>query len=248
MHRATRIVPILLILLLCAPVMAGPVLPAEYYGTVTINDAPAPAGTIITALIDGQVVGTLTTTTEGAYGGSGTFDPRLAVQGISTGQEIQFRINGYTADQTSTFSSGSTQQFVLSAQYSTESTTVATPAPAVPATTTAADPAAPPAPEETLLNPWTPEPTASTAIVVVTGSPRIQRTTESQPEASGEPREISTGTPEEGIPGMEAEETPSSLPVTELPQTATPASPGYSFETMMLLGLLITTCGAVLRR
>ena len=83
-----------------------PPLPDEFYGTVTINGAPAPIGTHIIAEINGVERGNVTTTEEGKYGGSGTFDDRLNVQGQEDeiGHVITFRINGNEAAETSTFS------------------------------------------------------------------------------------------------------------------------------------------------
>ena len=96
--------------LLCAiPAVAIPQLPSEFYGTITIDGAPAPVGTVITAEINGQVKGNITITTAGKYGGPGSFDDRLVVTGEDSdvSQLITFSANGRTASQTRTYSPGS---------------------------------------------------------------------------------------------------------------------------------------------
>src|SRR5512138_1963785 len=113
-------------------VSAVPVLPAEYYGTVTINGNPAPAGTEISALINGSIVGNLVTARAGSYGGTGTFDPRLVVAGTGDGEPIVFLINGKPADQTGVYHPGDLRELSLSAQLgsSTGATTAVTSPPA----------------------------------------------------------------------------------------------------------------------
>ena len=69
------------IFLLIGAASAVPLLPAEFSGTVTIDGVPAPAGTVITARIDGRDCGSLTLDIAGVYGGDGIFDKRLLVSG-----------------------------------------------------------------------------------------------------------------------------------------------------------------------
>ncbi|MHC4498246.1 MAG: RCC1 domain-containing protein, partial [Planctomycetota bacterium] len=87
---------------------AGPQLPEAYYGTISIHGTPAPAGTVITAKIDGQVKGTFTTTQEGVYGGPDTFDQKLIVAGdeYDVGQTVTFWINGVQAEQSDNYDWG----------------------------------------------------------------------------------------------------------------------------------------------
>ncbi|MCK4811595.1 MAG: FG-GAP repeat protein [Methanosarcinales archaeon] len=94
-----------------------PLLPEAYYGTITINDIPAPLGTEIIAMIKGIEKGRFTTTAVGIYGGSGTFDPKLIVAGdeFDVGRTITFRINGIPAYQTDTYNSGTSTNLYLSA-------------------------------------------------------------------------------------------------------------------------------------
>jgi hypothetical protein len=60
---------------------AVPPLPYEFHGNATLNGTPIPAGTVIIAKIGDLEVGNITVETAGSYGGSGTFDKRLVVNG-----------------------------------------------------------------------------------------------------------------------------------------------------------------------
>jgi len=68
---------------------ASPQLPCEFYGTVTVMGSPAPAGTLITAYVNGTNQGSITVTEPGKFGGMGTFDERLIVM---TGERAK-RVN-----------------------------------------------------------------------------------------------------------------------------------------------------------
>jgi hypothetical protein len=106
MHRTWIVILAGLLLLASVPgaVAEGiPPMPEEFYGNVTINGMPAPAGILIEARINGQSAGSLTTTTDGFYGGTGTFDPRLIVSGQNNGQVISFFVGGLEANQTAVF-------------------------------------------------------------------------------------------------------------------------------------------------
>jgi hypothetical protein len=96
-----------------------PLLPDEFRGSVTINGNPAAVGTVLTALIDGEVRGTVTTTETGIYGGLELDDRRLIVTGYDgeVGTTITFTVGGHTAKETSTFRPGETQCLNLSATY-----------------------------------------------------------------------------------------------------------------------------------
>lgn len=76
-----------------------PPTPAAYFGDITIDGEPAPEGVEVTAYIDGEQRGSLTTTQAGAYGGPSAFDRKLVVEGTSAdaGATIEFRINGEVA-------------------------------------------------------------------------------------------------------------------------------------------------------
>jgi hypothetical protein len=88
--------------IICASFLAAadssPILPARFYGNVTINDQPAPAGTLVTAVVQGGG-GNITTTVPGRYGSTYFTDPRFEVQGqISDGAPISFFVNGVPAE------------------------------------------------------------------------------------------------------------------------------------------------------
>ena len=87
---------LIMLMLLVGGVSAIPPLPYEFYGNATLNGTPVPVGTVILAKIGDAEVGNITTSTAGSYGGSGTFDKRLVVNGEETqiGEYITFWING----------------------------------------------------------------------------------------------------------------------------------------------------------
>jgi hypothetical protein len=107
---------IIVALLLCAiPAYADtPVLPHAFYGTLTVGGSAAPVGTVVTAKVGGVQCGSITTTVEGQYGGSGAFDPKLTVTGeIETGATIYFYAGGSQADETYAFSPGAVTELNL---------------------------------------------------------------------------------------------------------------------------------------
>jgi PKD repeat protein len=115
--RVGLLLGVLLILNFCAVVSADvPLLPAEFYGNVTLNGHPVPAGSLISATINGSERGSLITSIAGKYGGSGTLDPRLVVNGLDVdyGQPIIFRINGVVADESTVYQPGSSTSLDLS--------------------------------------------------------------------------------------------------------------------------------------
>ena len=82
---------------------AAPI-PNEFYGTVTLNGADAPVGTVINAYIDGESIGTIEVTTAGKYGEMPGLN-YLKVNG-NDGEIISFTIGAETVDQTVTWSTG----------------------------------------------------------------------------------------------------------------------------------------------
>jgi hypothetical protein len=109
----------LIIILLAAQTMAVPPMPMEFYGSVFLDGAPAPVGSVITAEINGVEKGNITTTIDGFYGGPGIFDYRLKVfvkeeeyqPGALT---IVFKINSWQATQTAIYEPGAAPQLDLS--------------------------------------------------------------------------------------------------------------------------------------
>jgi len=94
-----RQIALLSILLLIGTASAVPLLPAEFWGSVTIDGSPASVGTVITARIGDRDCGSLTLEKVGVYGGNGIFDRRLLVSGEEgdSGKTITFTINGKPA-------------------------------------------------------------------------------------------------------------------------------------------------------
>ena len=105
---------VLLIALIAGAAAAGgtppaPALPHQFFGDVTIGGSPAPAGTVITAMIGDTECGSILVTDAGRYG-----DPdwrlgnRLLVTGTADqrGETITFFVGGVAAKETATFISG----------------------------------------------------------------------------------------------------------------------------------------------
>ncbi len=109
------LVCILFVSLLALGVSAIPPLPYEFYGNVTINQTPAPSGTTIIAKVNGTEVGNITTTVAGVYGGPGTFDRRLVVNGAENqiGEYITFWIGEQQAAQKVKLYAGESQRLDL---------------------------------------------------------------------------------------------------------------------------------------
>ncbi|GAB3704120.1 CARDB domain-containing protein [Halorubrum pallidum] len=71
--------------------------PASYYGAVEVDGEPAPNGTNVSAVVNGEIVDTLTINETGQYGGPEIFDPKLEVAAEDvpeSGAPIEFRVNG----------------------------------------------------------------------------------------------------------------------------------------------------------
>ncbi len=92
----------ILLVLMVGTAMAAPVLPEFFYGTAKVNNLPV-AGATISAKINGTIVGTTTTATNGSYG---ITTPQLLVTGNMNGDLITFYINGNQASETAYFLSG----------------------------------------------------------------------------------------------------------------------------------------------
>jgi len=131
MRKATSFIVLAFLLVLCAaPVYANgiPALPHAFYGNVTINGSPAPAGTTIEARGEGVLTGIegnpITTSELGKYGSTASPELDLIVQGnIASGAEISFLVNGIYTGQTYTFQSGETTALDLALVVTSESIT-----------------------------------------------------------------------------------------------------------------------------
>jgi hypothetical protein len=113
--RVKEIAWICVLLVLIGTASAVPLLPAEFWGSVTIDGNPAPAGTVITARIDGRDCGSLTLTTAGVYGGDATFDKRLLVCGRDDDAKktITFFVDGMRAAETAVYTPGTSARLDL---------------------------------------------------------------------------------------------------------------------------------------
>jgi len=121
MKKAIIFIVLALLLAFCAtPAYANgiPALPHAFYGSVTINGAPAPPGTSVMAAGEGVATGIAgnptTTAASGIYGTSNPLQPRLIVQGdIQDGATLTFYVNGVSTGQTAAWHSGETTQLNL---------------------------------------------------------------------------------------------------------------------------------------
>ncbi|WP_292392849.1 PKD domain-containing protein [Methanoculleus sp. UBA303] len=115
--RVKEIAWICVLLVLIGTASAVPLLPAEFWGSVTIDGNPAPAGTVITARIDGRDCGSLTLETAGVYGGDATFDKRLLVCGRDDDAKktITFFVDGMRAAETAVYDPGTSSRLDLAA-------------------------------------------------------------------------------------------------------------------------------------
>lgn len=242
-------------LLLAASVpgaLAGdiPPMPGEFYGNVTINGMPAPAGILIEARINGLSAGSLTTTTAGSYGGKGTFDPRLMVSGQSNGQVVSFFIGGLEANQTAVFQERSISRLDVTAfsnstgEIILASTTAPTPkrTPVEPPIMYPSGYSPPPPGPEPTLGQITGEtiPTIAPAPVPPSDTPQAPVQPD-QPQPQTPAPEVS-GPIQSTIASPVATEVPSSPP-----QPATTQSAGFS-GMAGIAGIIIVGCLTVLRR
>lgn len=75
--------------------------PPGYYGSLTVNGQPAPAGTVMTARVGGEERGSITTTGSGFYGDN-PGPVKFWIRGYQNeiGTTVTFYINGVAAQQT----------------------------------------------------------------------------------------------------------------------------------------------------
>ena len=114
------IIPALAAILILVQLAAAiPPLPCEYSGQVLIDGVPAPAGTVITAAVNGAVRGTMSTGAAGSLGGTGTFDQRLVVSAteedtaLTASPDVVFSIDGIRADVVDSFGPGESHAVAL---------------------------------------------------------------------------------------------------------------------------------------
>ena len=85
---------------------APPAYPHEFYGSVTIDGAPAPAGTVVTGVIGGRECESVTTTATGEYGSPSRHKAaNLLAWGSAeqAGETITFLVGGRAATETATY-------------------------------------------------------------------------------------------------------------------------------------------------
>jgi len=102
----------LMLILVVGLATAIPGIPHQFYGTVSLNGAPAPDGTSVTATVDGVKAGE-GTTSGGKYG----YNPLFLVEDPNNnrgGKTINFYVNGEDTGQTATFVVGGNTELNLS--------------------------------------------------------------------------------------------------------------------------------------
>ncbi|MCQ1538123.1 hypothetical protein FTO68_03835 [Methanocalculus taiwanensis] len=116
--KSRKLIFLLLFSIIIGAASAIPPLPAEFYGSVTIDGIGAPPGTVITAKVNFNERGSFTLTRYGFYGDTGIAGSRLAVQAteedmVSGSPMVSFWIGNQKADQEIPFESGTSQQLDL---------------------------------------------------------------------------------------------------------------------------------------
>ena len=91
----------------------APSVPASYYGDVNVNGDPADTGTEITAIVNGESHGSIEVSDAGSYGGSGSLDDKLVVEGAESGDTVSFEVRGVEAEETVSWESGDVQEVDL---------------------------------------------------------------------------------------------------------------------------------------
>ncbi len=212
MKRLSRISSLSLIVLVVSlfvatPVLAIPPLPSSFYGSVKVNNANVPDGTVIQALIGGQVYAEGYSQT---YQGNSVYalDVRgddsgtTTVDGGREGDMIQFKIGGVLADQTAVWKTATNVNLNLTASSSAPIVTPqATPTPVPTQTAIVIEPT----PTPVTILPTTP-PTIPAAIGQASSTPASQA--QSSPAS-----QIATRSAQPS-PVSAAEEQPSPPPVT----------------------------------
>ena len=114
------IIVFIISLFITVPVLAIPPLPSSFYGTVKVNNANVPDGTVIQVVVGGQVYAEEFTQT---YQGNSVYaldvpgdNTDTAVQdGAREGDTVQFKIGGVLADQTAVWHTGTNVNLNLTA-------------------------------------------------------------------------------------------------------------------------------------
>lgn len=155
--RARMVIIVFLSLLaaiLAAPAYASsvPALPHAFYGIVSINDSPAPAGTQVEVRGEGVSRGSgnpVVTLVEGQYGSPEALGAKLIVQGnVAEGTPLSFYVNGVKAEQNAQWYSGEVTELNLTVTAEAPPATQTAPPPPVTASAPAPEVATPPATQE----------------------------------------------------------------------------------------------------
>ncbi|MCD6415044.1 MAG: hypothetical protein J7L23_05465 [Candidatus Diapherotrites archaeon] len=109
---------ILSMVLLCSLALAIPGIPHQFYGSVTVNGAPAPDGTVVTAKINGVEVAS-GTTIGGKYGQNPNVFYIPDADGNRAGKTISFFVAGKDTGVTTVFANGGSTKLDFSVTVAT---------------------------------------------------------------------------------------------------------------------------------
>ena len=203
-------IALLYLLAFATPAFAVPILPYGPWGSVTINGSSAPDGTVVTAEIGGVQYAQTTTTGGGFY----TIDvpsddtDTPGKDGGTAGETVVFKVNGYTANETGSWTSGDSSRLDLTVNFPTDTPTptptltetpTATPTPSgptsTPTNTPTATPTSRPTDTPTITNTptHTPTPTVTpTGIPTDTATPTLTPTPTNTPTPTPTPLPTAT--------------------------------------------------------
>lgn len=93
-----------------------PPVPAAYYGSVTVDGEPAPAGIEVTAELEGTTYGPITTDEDGEFGSPTAGEEKLLVDpaGVPDNNEVTFFVEGQEMNTTVSWESANNEQVDLS--------------------------------------------------------------------------------------------------------------------------------------
>jgi len=210
-------------------------LPHAFYGSVVINESDAPVGTVITAVYEGTVYGSITTICPGKYGSDeagnfGPLTPKLKVNGLQAGNTIEFHINGMATGITHSVEDGGYTRKDLTYVGTIPTPTptpepTATPTAAPTATPTAAPTATPTAgPTATPTAAPTATPTAAPTATPTAAPTATPTAAPTQPPGGG------GGAPAGGGGGGGTVPPPVTTPTPTATATATPAPAAFELD------------------
>jgi len=235
-------------LLAVGPALAFPPLPSSFYGTVMLNGANVSDGTLVQALINGQVYAfgqTQTYRGDSVYGldipGDDSSTPGV-IEGGQAGDTLQFKVGAVLAQETGTWHGGTNDELNLTAFTSGPPAWTPEPSPTPSATPTpTVQPTPASSPTSTPPGPSLPTRTASPQPAASTPTSRPSQATSPAPEPTqsvASPRPSPTTLPPAGPVGTAGAPGQPSSTVIPSPVTLESATPAGQAGIMMQPTLL----------